>query len=304
MFYINEFLTYLKSKRYNKSNTIKSYYYILNHFESYCNEKNISEVKNLTEKDIYKYLESIRRGNISERYYYLKISRLKIYLDFLEQKGFIFIAPLRDFSFPKYLRKNYPVLRQEEIEYILDNIKEYDPLCIKGRTILEILYSSALRPAEVANLKITDIDFNKGQLFIEQSKKNKDRIVPVGKKALSLLSTYITETRKRYLKENSPNCVFLNFKTGKAHNSYGIRWIIRETLKRNGVVPIKPYSVRGTSATVLFLNGMGIAYINKLLGHQDFTTTKIYLRVSDIELKKVLDIKHPRLKMKNKEELT
>ena len=72
-------------------------------------------------------------------------------------------------------RKRYSTLNQEEIESILQNIKTDSPLCLKGKAIIELAYSSALRPRELYNLRITDIDFKKGLIFIEQSKNQKDR---------------------------------------------------------------------------------------------------------------------------------
>jgi len=302
MFFIDDFLRYLQSKNYNRDSTIKAYSYLLNNFKDFCKVYNIYNVKHVSEKIVFKYLSHLKGKNNSERYFCLNVSRLRRYFHFIWEKGYIFYVFLTDYTFPKYLRKNYPVITQAEIEKILNNIKSKDSLCIKGRTILELMYSSALRPCEVCNLKISDIDYHNKQLFIEKSKNKKQRIVPVGKIALALLGQYINTTRKKYLKEKSLKNVFLSLKTGKPHNSYGIRWVIRETLKRNGFTPIKPYSLRATSATVLFLNGMGIAHINKLLGHADFTTTRIYLRVNEMNLKKVLDKHHPRIKLNIKEE--
>jgi len=301
MFYIDDFLNHLKAKNYNQKNTIKAYHLILNEFSCFCDERNIYSVKQLTENNVIGYLECIKEKGISDRYFYLKLYRLRIYFNFLYEEGYIFFAFLKDYIFPKYLRNNFPVLAQTEIKNILEAIKVKDTLCSKGKTILELMYSSALRPSEVCKLKIFDIDFKEKQLFIQQSKCKKDRIVPIGKIALDLITEYIHNTRRRYLKSHSPGNIFLSLKSGLPHNSYGIRWVIRETLKRSGFNPIKPYSLRATSATVLFLNGMGIAHINKLLGHADFTTTRIYLRVNEMNLKNVLGKHHPRIKLNIKE---
>ena len=163
---------------------------------------------------------------------------------------------------------------------------------------MELAYSSALRPRELYNLKITDIDFKRGLLFIEQSKNNKDRIVPVGKTALFWIEKYITEVRPRYIHNKTHNYVFISHKTGEKLTVYGIRWAIQETLRLSGFKPIKTYSLRSTAATALLLNGMSIVYISKLLGHSDIRTTQIYLHIKTIQLQKEtlssLPVKTPR----------
>jgi len=149
---------------------------------------------------------------------------------------------------------------------------------LKGRAIIELAYSSALRPRELYNLKITDIDFKKGLIFIEQSKNMKDRIVPVGKTALYWVEKYLRVVRPQYIKGKKHGYVFISHKTGEQLTRFGIRSVIRETLRKSGFPPIKPYSIRSTAATALLLNGMNIAYISALLGHVDIKTTQTYLR--------------------------
>ncbi len=237
----------------------------------------------------------IRNRKNSDKEYALKISRLIKYFRYLEENGHVFLSPVKNYDNPKYRGKSYPVLTQGEIENILQKIKTNNPLSIKGKTIIELIYSSALRPREIYNLKITDIDFKKGLIFIEQSKNNKDRIVPVGKTALFWVGKYIKDVRAKYIGNKKHNYVFTSHKTGEKQTVWGIRWAIQETLRLSGLQPIKPYSIRSTAATALLLNGMSIAYISKLLGHSDIRTTQIYLKVKTFELKNELDKKHPRL---------
>jgi len=293
MFYSKDFLNHLEKNRYIKK-TIRNYAYLLHNFERYFDNHGITDVKNVSKNEILEYLNKIRNKKNSEKEYALKITRLRKYFQYLEENSYIFISPVNDYKRPKYQKKSYPVLYQEEIENILYKVKTDRPLCLKGKAIIELAYSSALRPREFYNLKITDIDFKKGLLFIEQSKNQKDRIVPVGKEALFWVEKYIEEIRPRYIKHHIHNYVFISHKTGEKLTVWGIRWAIQETLRLNGLQSIKPYSLRSTAATALLLNGMSIAYINKLLGHVDIRTTQIYLNVKLKDLKKELAQKHPR----------
>jgi len=297
MFYINEFLIYLKDSRYSKK-TIKEYNRLLQKFESYFENRRITEVQVINEKEVSDYLKQLEQRNVSGKEYSIEVTRLKKYFSYLEENRFIFISSLRDNESLKYPKHSFPTLTETEIEKILKGIKTDHPLCVKGKAILELAYSSALRPRELYNLKIIDIDFKKGLLFIEQSKNRKDRIVPVGKTALFWIEKYITEVRSKYIHNKTHNYVFINHKTGEKLTVYGIRWAIQETLRLNGLKPIKPYSLRSTAATALLLNGMSIVYINKLLGHSDIRTTQIYLHIKTIQLQKELSTKHPRLKLK------
>ena len=122
------------------------------------------------------------------------VTRLDKYFRYLEQEGYIFLSSLRHFSLPKYEKKHHPILSRTEMERILRSIPGESSLCVKGRAIIVLGYSSALRPQELYSLKIADIDFDKGLIFIEQSLNRKDRIVPVGQK----LWSGPRDTSKRY----------------------------------------------------------------------------------------------------------
>jgi integrase/recombinase XerD len=202
---------------------------------------------------------------------------------------------MRDYTPPRFVKGSFPVLSKKEIDHILNNIKATTPFLIKGRAIIELMYSSGLRPKEVCNLQLTDIDYNEGILFIEQSKGKKDRIVPVGKKALYWIEKYIKEVRSQYLRQHLNNYVFIGKNTGRQFSCYIVRYMIQRTLLLCGLKPIKPYSIRGTAATQLLLNGMPVEYIRNLLGHTELRTTQIYLKVERHELDKVLKEKHPRI---------
>jgi len=293
MFYIEEFLYHLKDMRYSPE-TIKKYSSLLYQFINQMQSLGFFDVKNISDSEVLAYLGEVRKRKTSDAEYALKVSKLKKYFQYLEKNDFIVISPLNDYKCSKYYTKNYPTLIQKEIENILKKIKIDYPLGLKSKAILELAYSSALRPRELYNLKIMDIDFKKGLLFITQSKNKKDRIVPVGKTALHWIRKYIEEVRPRYLKGKKHGYVFVNHKTGEKLTRWGIRSAIQQSLRICGLQTIKPYSLRSTAATALLLNGMSIAYISALLGHADIRTTQRYLRVKVNALKNELKRSHPR----------
>ena len=293
MYHIKEFLDYLKINHFSQS-TIKAYEYLLYNMKGYFTKRGITYVKAFNESIINEYIKTLKNNNCQSRYFITKIKRIAKYFRYLEDEGVIFLSPIRDIDIRPLPRHSYPTLSRKEIENILSMINTDTPLSIKGKAILELAYSSALRPREIYNLKVTDIDFINGVLFIEQSKNRKDRKVPVGKTALYWIRKYIKEVRPRYIKGKKHGYIFINHKTGDKLTRYGIRSVIQKTLIRNKLPPIKPYSLRSTAATALLLNGMSIVYISSLLGHNDIRSTQVYLKIKTHQLKRVLLKHHPR----------
>jgi integrase/recombinase XerD len=293
VFYIPEFLDSLKDFRYGLK-TIKDYGYLLRHFQRFCQDSGIQNSTAITEDHVHGYLRSLGDRQIGGKSYYVRVKRLAKYFRYLEEQGHLFLSPFREVRVHNYRKATVTTLSTDEMEQILSGIKTNHPLCLKGKAILELAYSSALRPREIYSLKISDIDFKKGLLYIEQSKNRKDRIVPVGKEALFWVNRYISEVRPRYLKNPSNTFVFINHKTGKPLTVWGVRWVVRQTLQRSGFTPIKPSCLRSSAATALLENGMGVVNISTLLGHVEIRTTQLYLNVQTRKLKTILRQKHPR----------
>jgi site-specific recombinase XerD len=296
MFYVDLFLDHLTERGYRYA-TLRAYRRLLDRFTEYCGELGVSDVTAVGHEQALAFIRSLGEPDRLTKATLQKISRLRAYFRFLEEKGLIFESPLRGYTPPEIAETHYPVLTEGEITEILIRIEGKDGLYYKARAILELAYSSALRPRELYSLKLSDIDYRKGILFLEQSKGRKDRMVPVGKRALCLLHHYIDTVRPRYLKGKTHDYVFVNHHTGEPLTVYGIRWAIQESLRRSGLAPIKTYSLRVSAATHLLHAGMGVLPISKLLGHQSVRTTLYYLRIPLRELINELALKHPRRRM-------
>ena len=297
MYYIEEFLQSLKESQL-KYSTISLYKKLLAAFTDYFTQKGIEDVKEISKKAVLKFIEKLAGNREISFAHRIRILRLKKYFSFLEENEYIFLSPLKDYPLPDSIKKHYPLIDKDVLNKVLTEINPADPESIKGKAIIELAYSSALRPGEIYNLKISDINFDAGLIFIEKSKRNKDRIVPVGKTALYWINRYLKEVRPRYLRDNTHKFVFINHRGGTKLTVYGVRAAIKSLLKKNDIEPFTTYSIRVTAATDLLLNGMGIVYISKLLGHSDIRTTKSYLHINLKNLKAEMRTKHPREKMK------
>jgi integrase/recombinase XerD len=301
MFYVQEFLDHLAEIHYQPK-TIRDYRYLLNRFISYCSQQQVADITAITKVMVRDFLKSVSKGELNRKSTYIKICRLRKYFRFLEDKGYLFLPP--DIEQPVHVPPSTCRLPPggEEMDQVLSQIRTDTPLCLKGKALLELAYSSALRPRELYNLKITDIDFKKGLLFLEQSKNRKDRIVPVGSHALYWVKRYLTEVRPRYVKGKSEDSVFISHKTGRKLSVWGIRWAVQQTLRLSGFAPFEPYTIRASAATALLANGMSVTYIRKLLGHTELRTTQIYLAIQTQDLKQILEGHHPRNRLGKKQQ--
>ena len=254
MFYVDEFLEALRDQRYSQK-TIGDYRSLINHLKEYLEKHGVAEIKSSSDRQIQAYAGRLEDKNPASKHAYIQILRLKKYFTFLEERGVLFLSPLRNHSSPKFLPRSYPRIGATQVQAVLAAIKLQNPFLIRAKAILELAYSSALRPREIYSLKITDIDFARGVLFIRMSKGRKDRLVPVGKEALCWIGEYIENVRPRYIKNEKHGCVFISHKTGKPLTVWGLRSAIRKALKRRGLEPFPTYSLRAASATALLAGG-------------------------------------------------
>jgi integrase/recombinase XerD len=298
MLHVEEFLKHLENRDY-RAYTRAAYRKVLARFAAYCGQNGFLDINTIGRKEVLEYIQSLGSKDRMTQAAVRQISRLRTYFRFLEDKGLLFESPLRGYDPPEIPEAHYPILTQKQMRDILERIPVAGSLAVKARAILELAYSSALRPRELYNLKLSDVDFEKGLLFLEQSKGRKDRVVPVGAQALAWLERYIREVRPRYLKDLPHESVFVSHKTGRPLTVHGVRWAIQESLRRTGFAPIKTYSLRGSAATHLLQQGMGVLPISKLLGHVKIQTTLYYLQFPLRELKAELSRKHPRGRMES-----
>lgn len=167
------------------------------------------------------------------------------------------------------------ILNQEELKELFAA-----PKLLKQRIVLTLVYSAGLRSQEVINLKIADIDFQRMTIHIRKTKYNKDRMVP--------LSPTMAIGLKKYLKAENPYIWLFNGK--QAHEKYSVRglsWVMRENLKRTSITKdVNMHSLRHSYATHLLEEGVNIVTLKELLGHEQITTTMIYLHIAQCDLVK------------------
>jgi integrase/recombinase XerD len=190
------------------------------------------------------------------------------------------------------------VLSKQEVTRLLAAPDPTTPLGLRDRAMLEVLYSTGIRNAELRALKVYDLDLDRGLLRVNEGKNAKDRVVPLGEKACTWLREYLSQARPGLLRARagpeSESTLFLS-KNGKRLVPLGVLYPLRKYAKKAGIErPTTPHTLRHTFATHLLAGRADIRHIQAMLGHASVATTQIYTRVEVTDLKAVHRRCHPR----------
>ncbi|MBW2029189.1 MAG: tyrosine recombinase XerC [Deltaproteobacteria bacterium] len=300
---IGEFLAYLKSQRGYSEHTIRNYGIDLRQFLGFIVQRLKEEGREEGSPSLeYVDLEIIRAylgglfGRYKKKTIGRKLSSIRSFLRFLERRGQLEGNPAEEISTPreeKYVPSYLPV---DEMFRLLEGPDPEAPLGSRDMAILEVLYSSGIRVSELAGLDLSSIDFEQ-RLVRVRGKGNKERIVPIGRKALRATMDYLRKTRplrQRAGFTEGEGPLFLNSRGGRLTPRSIGRIVKRYEMKCGLRNPITPHSLRHTFATHLLDGGADLRSVQELLGHSSLSTTQKYTHVSLDRLMEVYDKAHPR----------
>jgi integrase/recombinase XerC len=223
-----------------------------------------------------------------------KLSAVRSLFRFLVKHGVILDNPLDRILTPKQ-KKTIPVyLPVDDVFRLLDSIKTDSLIGIRNRAIFETLYSSGIRISELEGLNLFDVDF-KQHLIRVLGKGNKERIIPIGEKALTAILGYREKLKSETgIGEDKNTPLFLNQNRGRL-TSRSIARILEKTAKECGLsIPVSPHALRHTFATHMLDAGADLRVVQELLGHSSLSTTQKYTHVSIDRLMETYDKAHPR----------
>jgi integrase/recombinase XerD len=185
------------------------------------------------------------------------------------------------------------ILSVQEVELVMMQPNLADPLGLRDRAILEVIYASGLRRLEVVNLKLFDLQLDRGLIVVRQGKGKKDRYVPIGERATAWLQKYIAEARPQLAIEPDDLTVFLTAE-GEPFSRDHLTWTVRVHIvaAKTGKVGAC-HLLRHCMATHMHENGADIRHIQVILGHEDIKTTQIYTPVALRALQQVYAATHP-----------
>lgn len=246
-----------------------------------------SLAKKIRKQDIRQYLAGEVRANRSKKTLSRRLSSLNAFFNFLVRAGILDLNPAQGIPFPR-LEKTIPrFLTIDDIYRLLDSIPTDTWMDKRNLAMFETFYSTGMRVSEIHSMDMKDIDFS-SQVIRVSGKGGKERIVPVGRRALAAVGNYREE-----LGENvSP--VFLNKNVSRL-STRSIRRILDQLVRKCGLfVPVSPHTLRHSFATHMLDSGADLRGIQEILGHASLSTTQIYTHVSMDHLARVYDNAHPR----------
>jgi len=288
-YYIDKYMDYLSIEKNYSSHTLINYRVDLNDFYVYMagNNKKDIDIKRIDYFILRKFLSTLVAKNLKKRSISRKISTLKSFFKFLIREGTIKYNPAVSLIYPK-MEKNLPTfLTEEQVSKVLAMPKGSGVFHLRDRAILESLYSSGARAAEIVSLKIDDVDLIGGVAKVK-GKGSKERLLLLGEPAIRAL--------KRYLDKRTDKCpyLFINHRRRRLTDR-GLRDIIyRYSKNASFSFKISPHTFRHSFATHLLNRGADLRSVQELLGHSSISTTQIYTHLTIDSLKKVYNKAHPR----------
>jgi integrase/recombinase XerD len=290
---ISSFLTHVRVEKGLSANTVTAYRRDLMKFDVFLQKRKLN-LEAITRDDVVDFLASLYRQKLDSKSVARHIVTLRNFFRFVQIQGLITEDPSINLESPKIRRSLPGYLRLEEVERLLTQADMKTPIGLRDRAMLEVLYSTGLRVSELIGLSLTDIDTKVGCLRCI-GKGDKERIVPVGRKALGIVEKYLRDARAKLLGKAPPtNILFVNIR-GRPLSRVGVWKILSTYGRRAGLrMPLTPHMLRHSFATHLLERGADLRSVQLMLGHADISTTQIYTHVVEERLKQVYKAHHPR----------
>jgi integrase/recombinase XerD len=290
---ISSFMTHVKVEKGLSSNTVEAYQRDLLKFADFAKKRKLS-LEAIRRDDLVDFLTGLYRQKLESKTVARHLVTLRNFFRFAQMQEVIPEDPSLHLESPKIRRSLPGYLRLEEVERLLLQPDARTPLGQRDKAMLEVLYSTGLRVSELIGLRVSDLDTSVGCVRCI-GKGDKERIVPVGKKALSMVEKYLRDARPKLLgKVTGTAALFLN-RRGRQLTRVGVWKILSQYGRRAGLrVALTPHMLRHSFATHLLERGADLRSVQLMLGHSDISTTQIYTHVVEERLKQIYKAHHPR----------
>ncbi len=298
---IQKYLKYLQIEKNASPHTIVSYETDLKQFEEFCKKEFKSDSPEIEKTDrllIRIWLGEMTEKGLERSTIARKVAAIRSFYKYCFKRGYIEKNPAHLLIVPKKEKKLPATVNSEDIRRMIDNVDTDDPKGIQIKAILEVFYCTGIRLSELIKLNISDIDFGSKQVRVI-GKGNKQRIIPLGEKALNALKNHIAHRAQLYGNRTGEDARKALFLAASGHRIYpkAVQNIVKKQLQlESEVVQKSPHVLRHSFATHMLDAGADIRIIKEFLGHANLSATQIYTHTSVERLKKVYELAHPRAK--------
>lgn len=302
--HLDHFASHLQDARNASPHTVRSYTRDVIQFIEWLESEKLLRQGQGPEKVTYlmvrRYLGHLAGRDYDRRSVVRKLSSLKAFFKFLEREKAVTHNPAAAVLSPKTARSLPDVLDVTEIERLLELPDLESPFGRRDKALLETLYATGMRVAEAAGLSMPDIDWRVGEIRVTGGKGSKERVVLLGRHALTALRDYVDSARPQLMARRknqlaaTSDAVWINGR-GTRLSAHAIYMLVVEYTKRAGILKnVTPHTLRHSFATHLLEGGADLRVVQELLGHRSLSSTQIYTRVGAAHLQKVYQAAHPR----------
>ncbi len=271
---IQEFVIYLRDVKKTSRNTEISYQRDLIQLEEYLRNQGIVEPDKVTKTSLNSYILYMEKSGKATTTISRELAAIKAFFHYQFKEGRIRRDPAELLKAPKVEKKAPVILSVEEVQSLLAQPEGKNAKEVRDKAMLELLYATGIRVSELINLQLSDINLSVGFLVCRDGQR--ERTIPLGKKASKALSAYLEQARSQLLKGQESDLLFTNC-NGKAMTRQGFWKIIKYYGEKAGVqTDITPHSLRHSFAAHLLRSGADIQAVQAMLGHSDMATTQVY----------------------------
>ncbi|MGA2750677.1 MAG: tyrosine recombinase [Verrucomicrobiota bacterium] len=301
---VEDFLVFLRHERGQSDQTEKTYAALLFNFVDWAETRGLKEWGQVRLADLMSFLEAERARalkthpndsgrKLSSESLYLQIAALRAFYNYAEAEKFLPRNEAQNLPLPGRWKRLPKSLSHSEIQRLLEPEQPATPWGLCDQAVLELAYASGLRLAELRGIRLEHLHLDAGFVTVI-GKGNKERVVPLGRKANDALRRYLDAGRPTLLTAKSPAAVFLN-RRGRPFAAPTLWLRVKRRARRAGIGRnITPHMLRHSFATHLLENGADLRVIQELLGHSNISTTEVYTHVTVPRLREIHRRFHPR----------
>ncbi len=292
---LEDVAVFLELEQGASAHTVENYTRDLLQFaEHLCARQQISDWRTVDSSHVSAWVQSLSGDDYAPASLARKLSALKLLGQRLTREGRIEKDFCDRLTLPKLIRPIPDTLTPQEVEKLLDTPSRLSAQGLRDRAFMELLYSSGLRVSELCALNLQDVDLENGVVRVYRGKRDKDRLAPVGERAIRAIQQYRVQGRPQFVKPDTGSELFLSNR-GQALSRKTIwHWIQKYAAQAGIRKPVKPHLLRHSFATHLLSGGADLRAIQEMLGHADIGTTQIYTKVEQERILKAHQQFHPR----------
>ena len=292
-FYVERFDDFLALEQGASVQTSRAYKLDITRFVTYASIKGAKAPAEIGARMLREFVYHLKDLGLSPASIRRNVSAVRTYFKFMLGEGFVVRDPSERLETPKRWRTLPDVLGVEEIEKLLAAPSLDEPLAFRDRAMLELAYGAGLRVSEWISLGVRDVMLSDHVVRVF-GKGAKERLVPIGRRAIGAIAIYLRELRPKLEKGEGKGRLFLNSR-GRPLSRMGAWKILRKYVDQVGITkPVSPHTLRHSFATHLLEGGADLRAVQEMLGHVDISTTQIYTHVDREYLRSVHKQFHPR----------